>query len=150
VLLVAAALLLTTGGCDIEPRCPGETMPAAVEVEVLPTNVVSDEGCNGLGASLDGEPIIYTTGKAANRGEPHNCPVETLATPDVQELYGVRIDFCFTRALGFTAKATWYAAPSKAPASMSTCCWTPCRRAARQPTHTASIFLLTSTVTARE
>lgn len=104
VLLVAAALLLTTGGCDIEPRCPGETMPAGVEVEVVLTNVVSDEGCNGLGASLDDEPLRYTTDEPINVGAHDNCPTETLAAPGVEELYGVSIDFCSTRPNGFTCQ----------------------------------------------
>jgi hypothetical protein len=93
VPLVAAALLLTAGGCDIEPDCRGETLPAGVEVEVVPTNVLSDEGCDGLGATLDDEPISYTTGDPIDVGAQHggaqnNCLAETFVPPDVQELYG--------------------------------------------------------------
>lgn len=104
LLLVGAALLLTTGACDIEPRCPGETMPAGVEVEVLLTNVVSDAGCNGLGASLDEEPLRYTTDDPINVYTQDSCPTETLAAPDAEELYGVSIDFCSTRPNGFTCQ----------------------------------------------
>jgi hypothetical protein len=104
VLLVAAALLLTTGGCDIEPRCPDEALPAGVEVEVLPTNVVSDEGCDGLGASVDDEPLRYTTDDPIMFGTHEKCPTETLAAPDVEELYGVSIDFCYKRSNGFTCE----------------------------------------------
>jgi hypothetical protein len=104
VPLVAATLLLTAGGCHTEEDCPGEKLPAGVDVQVLPTKMVSEVGCNGLGAALGDDPIGYTTDDPIKVGAHDDCPTETLAPPDVQELYGVNIDFCSTRPNGFTCE----------------------------------------------
>jgi hypothetical protein len=102
--LVAATLLLAAGGCHTEENCPGETLPAGVKVQVLPTKMVSEVGCDGLGASLDDEPIGYTTDDPIEVGTHDDCPTEALTAPDVQELYGISIGFCSTRPNGFVCE----------------------------------------------
>jgi hypothetical protein len=101
---VAAAVLLTAGACHTEEDCRSEVMPAGIELEVVPTRVVTDSGCEGLGASLDDEPRTYTTGEPVDVGAHNKCLADSFVAPEVSELYGVSIDFCYGDSNGFTCE----------------------------------------------
>lgn len=150
IIPLVAATLCATGGCHNEPDCGGQTLPAGVELEIALTRVSSNEGCDGLGATLDDEPVRYATGEPVNVGAHNKCLAETLEPPSDGELYGVSIDFCIPIPAALPAKVTWRLAPSKVPGSTSRCISVTCRRAAATAQASIrSIFRPTNRVAAR-
>lgn len=100
-ILGPMALVVAAAACHNDEDCVNDVAPAGVKLEVVPETVVSNEGCDGVGATLDDSPLTYTTGEPVNAGARNKCLVETLLNPDAKELYGVRIDFCSADWNGF-------------------------------------------------
>ena len=113
VVPLVAATALVAGGCHNEPDCGGQTLPAGVELEIALTQVSSNEGCDGFGATLDDEPVRYATSEPINVGAHNKCLSETLEPPSGGELYGVTIDFCYTVPGGFACEGNLVACPEQ-------------------------------------
>lgn len=110
VLLIATALAAV--GCHNEEDCGGQVLPAGVELEMTLTSTVSDEGCDGLGASL-GDVVRYVTDEPVDVGAHNKCLSETLEPPGAGELYGLSVDFCVRRRGGFICEGSLLACPSQ-------------------------------------
>ena len=113
IVLLAAATPLAAGGCHNEADCGGQTLPAGVELEIALTQVSSNEGCDGFGATLDDEPVRYATSEPVDVGAHNKCLSETLEPPSGGELYGVTIDFCYTVPGGFACEGNLVACPEQ-------------------------------------
>ncbi|MDF3065234.1 MAG: hypothetical protein K0R38_835 [Polyangiaceae bacterium] len=98
-VLILASLIVV--GCHLDKDCDNDVASAGVQLEVRPQQAVTNEGCDGVGATVDDAPITYTTGEPVNAAPRAKCLVPTLVAPDRDELYGVRIDFCYAEWGGF-------------------------------------------------
>lgn len=65
---------------------------------------MSDQGCMGLGATVSDPPMIFSIGEPVDVGAHNECLIETLVPGDMEELYGVKIDFCYARSSGFACE----------------------------------------------
>ena len=106
------ACTLATLGCHNEEDCGGQVLPKGVELEVTLTGAVSEEGCDGLGASL-GSELRHVIGDPVDVGAHNKCVTETFEPPAAGELYGVTIDSCVPRRGGFDCQGSLLACPSQ-------------------------------------